>query len=139
MSDEDPRLKRDPMSERILRQWLKMESGAYTRPNYRANLDLALKGSDKLVKPAPCGSCDYVAETAAEIHWHEDRNHGHECCPDNVRAAPVPRCKQCARPISDECEHTIENARIDRKIFKSMMGGGHDPDCDCLGCRPWTT
>ena len=67
-----------PETEKTLRQFLKMESGAYSRPSYIRNYETAIGEPEKLVKPAHCNKCEYVADTIAEVHWHEERNDGHE-------------------------------------------------------------
>ncbi len=65
-----------PQTEKILRQFLTLESGNYVSRQMRANYDVAIKGS-KPVDPAKCECCDYVATTEAEVAWHVDRNDGH--------------------------------------------------------------
>lgn len=77
--------RRTPQTEKLMRQFMKLESGMYGTKTWRKNYDLALGATpEPLVKPAHCDRCDYVANTVAEIHWHEERNAGHECCPDHA-------------------------------------------------------
>ncbi len=67
-----------PQTEKILRQFLTLESCNANSKTWRKNYDVAMKGSEKLAEPCRCDSCDYVANTLAEIKWHEERNAGHE-------------------------------------------------------------
>lgn len=66
-----------PQTEKILRQFLTLESGNYVSREMRANYGTAIHGSTKLKIPMKCLQCDYVADTIAEIQWHESRNSGH--------------------------------------------------------------
>lgn len=75
---------RDPQTQKTLRQFLTLESGNYVSNAMRRNYDVAVHGSAPLVKPAHCDACDFIAATIAEVAWHEERNPGHECCPDNA-------------------------------------------------------
>lgn len=99
--EEMKSVRKDPMTERTLRQFLKLESGLGNSPAFIKNYDTAVKDAqhETLVKPAPCDKCDYVANTVAEIHWHEERNPGHECCPDNEAREVVPLCSGCGNKM----------------------------------------
>jgi hypothetical protein len=82
MLEENPtdaaKWRHTPTAEKTLRQFLTMESGAYARPSYRKNYETAILEPVALVAPAHCNHCDYVANTIAEVHWHEEHNDGHE-------------------------------------------------------------
>lgn len=85
--DHDAKYYRNlPTTEKTLRQFLKMESGAYSRPAYIENYERSMRKTDPtaLAHPEPCDHCDYVATTDAEVTWHESRNPGHECHPKAV-------------------------------------------------------
>jgi hypothetical protein len=106
MSDNDPGSKedmrdtrKDPMTERTLRQFLKLESGMYGSKIWRKNYDTAIGGSEPLAKAAPCDSCEFIARTIAEVDWHEGRNEGHECCPDNKPPVRVALCRECGNAL----------------------------------------
>ncbi len=94
--------RKTPQTEKLLRQFLKLESGMYGSKTWRKNYDTALGATPPpLAKPAPCDSCEYVAKTIAEIDWHESRNAGHECCPDNDKPKDVPLCSKCGNPHTE--------------------------------------
>ncbi len=87
-----------PQTEKTLRQFLKMESGAYTRPAYRENYDFAMQKNVTRppYEPHPCDKCAYVALTETEQTWHEHRNEGHECHPGKV--VEIALCRICGNP-----------------------------------------
>lgn len=101
MSDDhdDRYYRKRPDTDRGLRQFLKMESGAYSRASYIENYATAIaKDAPKALRHAePCDECDYVATTDAEVTWHEHRNPGHECHPGRV--VEVVLCRQCGNPL----------------------------------------
>lgn len=100
-----------PTTEKTLRQFLKMESGAYTRPDYREHYDRSMRKTDpvKLEVPEQCLQCDYIAETDTEVTWHEHRNPGHECLP-GVRPQ-VALCPQCGNPL-DKAQCKTLNCKL---------------------------
>ena len=101
MTDDLKKERHSPQTEKILRQFLSLESCNANSASFNKNYDLAMKGNhDALVKPAPCDACEYVATTPAEIDWHESRNKGHECCPDNETPAAVPLCSMCGHAVT---------------------------------------
>lgn len=74
-NEEDPKEtirkeRKTPQTERLLRQFLSLESGNYASAAYRAGYDAAMRGSAPRVVAARCRDCDYVANTFAEADWH---------------------------------------------------------------------
>lgn len=106
-SPEDlKQFRKDPMTERTLRQFLKLESGLGNSPAFIKNYDTAVKDAqhEALVKPAPCDKCDYIANTVAELDWHEERNPGHECCPDNEPRDVARLCTKCGNRLGKSAD-----------------------------------
>ncbi len=66
-----------PQTEKILRQFLSLESGNYVSRQMRKNYDVAIHGSPALEKPLYCTKCDYVATHVADVLWHTERIEGH--------------------------------------------------------------
>ena len=81
MDDQtDPKgndLRHSPGTEKILRQWLTLESVNAASPAYRRHYETAFGKPTALASPVHCG-CGYEARTLEEVHWHE-RLPGHEC------------------------------------------------------------
>ncbi len=82
-SENDPQqdmkdYRHTPQTEKILRQWLSLETGNFVSRAMRRNYEVAMNGSQALEKPLYCTKCEYVANTVAEVRWHQDRNEGHD-------------------------------------------------------------
>lgn len=81
MSDsEDPkdvakRLRYTPATEGLLKQFLSLESGNYARPDYRKRYDATFAEPIPLKKKLRCKHDGYIAETVAELEFHEDNTH----------------------------------------------------------------
>ncbi len=71
--------RREPQTEKLLRQFLKLESGMYGSKTWRKNYDLAVgkTEAEPFEIPVKCQACEYVANNAAEADWHASRNKGH--------------------------------------------------------------
>jgi hypothetical protein len=78
MDDELKKYRYSKTAEQTLKQWLSLESVNANGKSFVANYDTAMRGSEPLTGACKCDSCDYVANTIAEIQWHESRNPGHE-------------------------------------------------------------
>jgi hypothetical protein len=70
--------RKKPATERILKQWLSLESVNANSKTFRAHYDVAMRGSAPLIKVLHCDCCAFVAGTIAEVIWHERHNPGHE-------------------------------------------------------------
>ena len=57
--------RKSPATEKILRQFLTLESGNFVTKKMRDNYDVAIKGSPTLDFTAHCTKCEYTAETIA--------------------------------------------------------------------------
>jgi hypothetical protein len=67
--------RRMPETEKVLRQFLSLESGNYASPNYRRGYGLAF-GEKKLLKQQlRCKHDGYIATTLEELEWHEGQCH----------------------------------------------------------------
>ena len=78
--DHDPKAvaaqaRKFPETEKVLRQFLSLESGNFVRREYRKGYDLAFgKGElHKLPQPMKCKHDGFVAESLEEAEWHEER------------------------------------------------------------------
>jgi len=76
VSEEDPKdvakhERYTPGTEKILRQFLTLESGNYATAAYREAYD-RIKNPKHLIRPARCRhkGCTYVAECLEDINWH---------------------------------------------------------------------
>jgi hypothetical protein len=69
--------RKTPQTEKLLRQFLTLETGNFITKKFRENFDVATKGSTPIVA-VKCSACDYAPNTVAEADWHQNRNKGHE-------------------------------------------------------------
>lgn len=75
MAEEDPKIvardaRKEPETEKLLRQFLTLESGNYVTEKYRSGYDATFGEKELLPIPEQCAECDYVAKTVAEKHHH---------------------------------------------------------------------
>jgi hypothetical protein len=78
INEDDPKTtaknaRKLPETEKVLRQFLSLESGNYATPKYRRNYELAFQERKPLKQPLRCKHDGYVAETLQELEFHEDQ------------------------------------------------------------------
>lgn len=66
-----------PGAEKMLKQFLTLESVNANSKAFRENYGAAIQGSVALDPPVKCPHCEYVAKTVAEVRFHT-RSCGHE-------------------------------------------------------------
>jgi len=78
MSDDLKKERKLPQTEKLLRQFLKLESGLGNSRAFNENYDTAMSDRPPTIEihPVKCNSCDYVAANPVEYEWHEKRT-GH--------------------------------------------------------------
>lgn len=78
MEDHDPKVvaaeaRKFPETEKVLRQFLSLESGNYATAAYRKGYDILKGEKHPLKENLRCKHDGYVAETLEDLEWHEDQ------------------------------------------------------------------
>src|SRR6516164_3270 len=66
--------RKDPLTEKHLKQFLSLESCNAANPAYRRGYDLTF-GKLLEIKPVRCKHDGYLATTLQELEWHESQTH----------------------------------------------------------------
>lgn len=67
-----------PDTQRLLRQFLKLESGLGNSKKFVTGWERVFgERAEKFTKPLQCSDCAFKAEDRKDVDWHIDQNPGH--------------------------------------------------------------